>query len=134
MNQHKSFAQTTEERTDLTDLQKDMILAGGKEWTSGAKHRIYFNDLHTWYGLTGETYNTGNISYAELDGEKISNSRARKIISELSLCKVWYDFDDSKYHASGFRDIAFMDVITPIKDAVAELQAQRSTKPAASLT
>jgi hypothetical protein len=60
-----------------------LTAAGGSEWESGDNHRVYFNDLPELYGLQAERYGTGNISSAKLDGQKISNSKARKIESGL---------------------------------------------------
>lgn len=54
------------------------------------KARIYLNSLEslaTVFGLVVHLYNTGNISSAYLNGEKISNSRAGK----LSGGKIYYD-------------------------------------------
>ena len=66
------------------DIQK-LIEIGGNEWKTddGTKHRIYFNDIPALYGLTMAYYNTGNISSAWMDGEKISNYKAKNIISGL---------------------------------------------------
>lgn len=63
---------------------------GGSEWMKNGMHRVYFNDLPALYGLSCEHYGTGNISSAKLNGEGISNSHARKLISALSG-KFWYD-------------------------------------------
>lgn len=63
----------------------------GSRWQKGNMDRIYVNDLADWYGLRYSTYNTGNISSATLNGEKVSNSQARRIADDLNFIKLWYD-------------------------------------------
>lgn len=74
-----------------------LISIGGNEWISGDHHRIYFNDLATLYGLEFATYNTGNISSATLNGEKISNSKARKLSTTLDFGKLWFDVTKGEF-------------------------------------
>lgn len=66
---------------------------GFKRWTKGNCDRLYVNaeDL----GLECECYNGGNIRYAELDGEKISNSLAR----ELKKAKTFIDVKTGEIHS-----------------------------------
>lgn len=66
---------------------------GFKRWTKGNYDRLYVNaeDL----GLECECYNGGNIRYAELDGEKISNSWAR----ELKKAKTFIDVKTGEIHS-----------------------------------
>ena len=76
--------------------------AGGKLWeksiNNGMLRRIYFNaDLVVEFiGLSVSRYNTGNISGATLNGEKISNSEAGRILSGMD--KIYYDLNDGKFH------------------------------------
>lgn len=49
--------------------------------------RVYVNCWEEAIGLEVDYYNSGNIKRATLDGEKISNSAARRILSG----KVWFD-------------------------------------------
>lgn len=79
----------------------------GSRWQKNGMNRIYFNDLHKFYGLNIDTYKTGNISYATLDGEKISNTQAAKIQSRLMRGKLWFDcitgrFESKDVHADDF--------------------------------
>ena len=71
---------------------------GGSEWIKEDKHRVYFNDLAEFFGLSCSRYNTGNISGATLNGEKISNSRASEISAALGMSKVWVDVKDGQFH------------------------------------
>src|SRR4051812_32498677 len=58
---------------------------GGNLWERGGRRRVYLNDWATLAGLRVERYNSGNISYAELDGEQISNGRAYKLLSDAKV-------------------------------------------------
>jgi hypothetical protein len=90
--QYKTGGNMTEEK--LTAI-------GGVKWEKYEKKRIYFNDLEEWFGLECSRYNTGNISSATLDGEKISNSRAKEISSSLGWAKLWYDLTSDEFNWSG---------------------------------
>lgn len=89
--------------------------AGGSEWESGDNHRVYFNDLPELYGLQAERYGTGNISSAKLDGQKISNSKARKIESGLFGGKVWYNVKTGEYESKGLSESAAKKIISNIQ-------------------
>lgn len=53
---------------------------GFTRWTKGDKDRLYFNIADNGI-LDIDRYKSGNIHHAYLDGEKISNSRASRIIA-----------------------------------------------------
>lgn len=94
--------------TQLTEI-------GGTEWQKGDMHRVYFNSLTGWYGLDYALYNTGNVSSATLDGDKISNGRARELIGKLGSAKLWYDMTDNKFHGKGVGQQPFTNIVTNIK-------------------
>ena len=80
---------------ELTHGQRDLAevipLIGGKRWVSpSGEVRFYFNDLADLVGLNLTFYGTGNISGAALNGERISNSKAKRLLSSLTGAKVWY--------------------------------------------
>lgn len=62
-------------------------------WECGEFRRIYINTrdvipfLQT-LGFEIETYKTGNVSRASYRGEKISNTKARKVINAVDGCYV----------------------------------------------
>lgn len=58
---------------------------GFNRWTKGNMDRLYINP--TQIGLYLEHYNTGNVRYAELNGEPISNTRGR----EMKSAKCYID-------------------------------------------
>ena len=72
-------------------LNEKMIKAleakGFKRWTKGDMDRMYINP-ETALDFEYTTYKTGNISWAALNGEKISNSWAREIVSSKTYIDV----------------------------------------------
>jgi hypothetical protein len=92
--------------------------AGGKLWENAPHRRVYFNDLHAYLGLNVTRYNTGNISYAELDGEKISNGQARKMILGLSEAKVYYCLTSNKFQAKGLSEEDFGEIRLAIEERI----------------
>ena len=51
-------------------------------WEGGENKRIYLNDgIYELIGLEIKRYKSGSVSSAKLDGEDISNSKAKKIIA-----------------------------------------------------
>lgn len=75
-----------------------LVKLGGNHWQKHGKNRVYFNanTLAKILGYKWSTYKTGNISYAEHKGEKISNSEMRRVIDDLR-CKLHYDLNDKKF-------------------------------------
>ena len=57
------------------EMIERLVAMGCNEWKKHGYHRLYV-DIES-IGLRISRYNTGNISYAEFDGEKISNCAAR---------------------------------------------------------
>ncbi len=80
---------------------EQLVALGGREWRKGDKHRVYFNNIAPLIGLSLSRYGTGNISSARLDGRKISNSSARRILNSISRAKFWYDLADGDFHSPG---------------------------------
>lgn len=80
---------------DEKELIERLGKQGGKVWEKGNMRRVYFN-ASAW-GLDVERYNTGNISGATINGERISNSEAGRCL----MVKVWYDLGDGKVHVQG---------------------------------
>ena len=59
--------------------------------TAISSYKVYFNDLETLLGLQVYRYNSGNISGAKQNGQKISNSQAKSILNRLAGTKVFFD-------------------------------------------
>ena len=76
---------------------------GGKLWEKTTERdelrRVYFNSetIADAIGLDVSYYNTGNVSGATLDGGRISNFEARRILGGLTG-KFFYDYADGKFH------------------------------------
>lgn len=62
------------------ELIERLVAAGGKEWIGGTNHRVYFKPERI-LGLEIEKYNTGSLRNVTLNGERISNNKAGKIIN-----------------------------------------------------
>lgn len=75
---------------------------GGKLWEKGGKHRVYFDTglMLGRVGLDVESYKTGNIASARFQGERISNSKAKRMINAYRWAKLYYDLDRSKFYTS----------------------------------
>lgn len=83
--------------TKTLDIAKLKTVPRAKEWIKGTYHRIYFSDMYWLSGLEIEKYNTGSISSAKLNGEKISNSSAKSICLDLLVSKFWYDVNTQEF-------------------------------------
>ena len=91
------------------------LLQKGSRWTKGQMDRIYFNNLAELYGVQTTRYNTGNISSATLDGERISNSQAGRICGRLALAKVWYDISTTKFHGKDIGQDDFAIIVANLR-------------------
>jgi len=92
----------------------------GKVWEKGHMSRIYFNYLSDWYGLKTENYNTGNVCSAWVNGEKVSNSEAKRIMGRLAYAKVWYDLTENKFFGKDIERDDFDVIVAEIKRHVTE--------------
>ena len=99
-------------------LEARLIQAGGRRWTKAGHNRIYFNNLAELYGMQFDTYNTGNICWATVDGERISNNSARQILSMLSAARVWYDCNTGRVEAKGLSERAHERIMAALGTVV----------------
>ncbi|HHZ7200348.1 TPA: hypothetical protein ACWLZG_001909 [Proteus mirabilis] len=67
----------------VESTESKLIKLGCAFWENYGKRRVYINNeqLESVFELRVNAYNTGNISNAFMNGEKISNSRAYKLLS-----------------------------------------------------
>ena len=81
------------------DVEK--IKSVGNVWEKYGKRRVYFDreESKKACGLVVEYYKSGNVSYASLNGEKISNSKGGDWA--YSATGVYYDLDTEKWYARG---------------------------------
>lgn len=95
------------------DMEAALTKIGGRLWEKGSMRRIYFNDLEQWMGLTINRYNTGNISSARVNGERISNSQARRMLNAID--KLWFDLDDNQFYFQAADHDLANDVVSTIR-------------------
>lgn len=92
---------------------------GGKKWQKGGHHWVYFNNLAELYGLHTKHYGTGNVSYATLDGEHISNNGARQILGNLQFAKVWYNCQTGQFEHQGLTATAAERIVGRLQEQLA---------------
>jgi hypothetical protein len=97
---------------------KKLVEVGGSEWQKGEMHRVYFNDLPTWFGLDIEYYNSGNVCSAKLDGEKISNGEAKRYMSRLHG-KLWFDVTTDQFNSMDLDEYVVEVISKRITEAAA---------------
>ena len=68
-----------------------------KVWEKGEKKRAYLNNkaVATAIGMTYRAYKSGSVAEAYIDGEKISNNKAFKIL--LRFSDQYYDMVNDKW-------------------------------------
>jgi len=104
-----------------TYTAEQIIRIGGKEWRKGDRHRVYINRhvLQRLLGMEVRYYHTGNIRHAELRGQHISNSEARRILgSEI----FW---EDGELHILTASHWHRQDIIDAINAAIAATEPQQ---------
>ena len=84
-------------RKQLTNAQVASKL-GGNLWEKGGHERVYFpqEKKQSILGLDIDRYGTGNIRKATLNGEKISNSQAGRILSSVN--NAYYDIKSKTFN------------------------------------
>ena len=109
------------ESQDTTQVLQSLHAAGvpAREWIKDSYHRIYVSRLVEFYGLECDHYSTGSISHATLDGDIISNGRARKLTYALDEAKLWWDAADGKWHARATDSSMAEDLLAIIKAKLA---------------
>ena len=96
---------------------------GFHRWTKGDYDRLYANAED--FGLYTESYNSGNIRYAELNGVKISNAAAGRILS----AKIYIDVKTGELITSRITADAD-DIVEAVKAAIAEAKAEVESEEA----
>lgn len=95
----RKMAEKSLEKETKKDKLEYYTELGGNRWQKYGKDRIYFSkfDLAKLLGYEWTTYNTGNISTAKHNGEKISNSEMKRVLADLDS-NVYYDVKEEKFH------------------------------------
>lgn len=94
-------ASTTAQMIHLSESNR-----GFSRWIKNSMDRVYVNAIEDWYGLSVNYYNTGNVCAAALDGSRISNSEARRVLGRISETKIYYDLVAGAWAYRGDADIA----------------------------
>ena len=100
----------------LDTTNEDDVIKKGSLWERHGKRRVYFNNIEKWLEIECNRYKTGNISSASMNGVGVSNSQAKKAISNIYGEKVFYNLDSKKFCCTpGLRDDLFEIIVTNIK-------------------
>lgn len=87
-DQHRMMHGPCPEPQEPVYTAAQIIAIGGSDWTGRAgQRRVYLKDWPEMVGLDVSYYRTGNVSGASLNGEKISNNRATRLL----CAKVWWE-------------------------------------------
>lgn len=87
------------------DAQR-LLQVGGVEWKRDRRHRIYIENIASWYGLKWETEpKTGALVTATLDGIPIDTASARELLARLKGIKIWYDLGKHEFQWRDAPDI-----------------------------
>ena len=110
-------------RSGKKALSQDEIIstltsAGGKRWQKGGHDRIYFDARAALSDLSTDRYKTGNISSATFKGQAISNSEARRLITEALETKLYYDL---KTNVIMNTQVSYGAFEKPLKDYISKL-------------
>ncbi len=116
---------------EYTEEQLVCLAKVGNRWQKYDKDRVYFDveDVLHWLGYRWSYYNTGNVSSASLNGEKISNYSFNRTYASIE--KVWYDVSEGCYMF--YLDVvsrytpSLSDTIDAIEKAAAVIEEQKPT-------
>lgn len=101
---------------------KKLEAKGFKRWTKGEHDRLYANVEN--FGLELHHYNSGNISGATLNGEKISNSYGAEIKRNTS---IYLNVNDGELYLT---DRANDEIVANVKAAIAEAEEETAAEEA----
>lgn len=93
----KSLSITLAEALRRAWKSAKLLLAGGKSWIKNSYNRIYINNdaLLSVVGYEWGYYKTGNLEWATINNDHISNSKFSKIFHSVN--KFWYDVTTGKF-------------------------------------
>lgn len=100
----------------------DSIKSFGNHWTK-CGNRYYLSNEFKFnaIGLEIERYNTGNICYASIKGEQISNSEGRRILDRIAKCYV--DLETGKIYGAGNFESEIANAINSLVNDICETLA-----------
>lgn len=74
----------------------NLVAIGGNRWQRNGMDRVYINNWTDYLPLETDQYNTGNISWAAWEGEKIANRQVGLLLG--SIDKIWFDAATGNLH------------------------------------
>lgn len=97
-------AAATFRRNESQAIRDSIVHQGGREWQKGGHHRVYLGTELGMkaIGMEAGFYGSGNVSWARLNGRKISNNSAREYLNGLD--RTYYDVKTNTFH--GDTDVA----------------------------
>lgn len=99
---------------------------GANRWTKYDRDRLYLQKiLPEMIGLKISRYNTGNISDASINGEKISNSSAGRYLAGME--KTYYDIKNKKLFVDTHRDEVVEDITKAMDKLREDIKAGTDT-------
>jgi len=94
--------------TATTYTAEQIEAIGGNHWTKGGHDRVYIN-YDVWGPLVGleiDYYKSGNICYATLNGQKLSNSKA----GQMSAVTIYWE-NGALHYTAGLNADRILDAI-----------------------
>ena len=87
-------------KNEVVSIKDKLVNLGMKVWSKGDMERIYINSEHleAVFGLELVLYKTNNIRMAFLNGEKISNCKATKLVRGK---KIYFDVKLNEFVNAG---------------------------------
>ena len=74
------------------EMVKELEAKGLKRWTKNGMDRLYANP--NVYGVEFDYYKSGNIRYASINGDAVSNAEGRR----FKATKAYIDIEDGSVH------------------------------------
>lgn len=82
---------------------EDLMAMGAKRWQKAGYDRLYLNNAGLKLaGLEISRYNTGNVSSAKLNGEKVSNTKGSNMASIVE--RAYIDLTTGKLYCTHAKD------------------------------
>lgn len=94
---------------------EDLIAMGAKRWQKAGYDRLYLNNAGLKIaGLEISRYNTGNVSSAKLNGEKVSNTKGRNMASIVE--RAYIDLTSGKLHCTQAKDDDVQEAVIALEN------------------
>lgn len=106
-----AWAEVKEVRYSIEDL----IAMGAKRWQKAGYDRLYLNNAGLKIaGLEISRYNTGHVSSAKLNGEKVSNTKGSNMASIVE--RAYIDLTSGKLHCTQAKDDDVQEAVIALEN------------------